>query len=101
MLEILLLHEKAETIKRKVSLLFQRHYCIDQVQIDCAGALPAFPKNTFGSLLHVSFEHEDVLVIELAGAGQLRATNAVLCRINLYVFTLFLWQGLSTGLAHR
>lgn len=44
----ILLHEQTEPIKKEnISLLFQMHYCIDQVQIDCATALPAFPKNMF------------------------------------------------------
>lgn len=100
--EILLLHEQTETIKRKVSLsCFRDVTVLTKFKLTVQLHFLLFLRISFGSFIHVSFQHKDVvLMIVLAGAGQLWATDVVLCRINLYVFTWFLcW--LSTDLEPR
>lgn len=77
------------TVLTKFKLTVQLHFLL-------------FLKIRFDLFIRVYFQHEDVvLVIVLAGAGQLWAMDVVFFRIKLHVFTPFLWQGPSTGLAHR
>lgn len=71
--EILLLHEKTETIKKKVSVsCFRGITVLTKFKLTVQVHFLLFLRISLGSFILVSFQHEDVvLVIVLAGARQL------------------------------